>query len=247
MAMLLHKYLCPLLSMWKCGGSWMLTSLCMQWVAVKNHLWYSWVLNFAIFSKIHLFQRILSACLSNVVPMWPCGSLYARMLQLTSDSTCNYGSLQLLHTYVMSGTAYDGCCKQWYSQGEDKMLTNSGLYRRALCPLGFQCALCGLVWKQDVPFANPLITFSNHLKYLTRQGFPGLLKVMNLIMHPSQTNFWWEQCLLLGDALSAAPCRCDVPPFPPSSELHAVAQVQLSIVLMDGTSLFPLGLVMTSK
>jgi len=39
----------------------------------------------------------------------------------------------------------------------------------------------------------------------------------------------------------------NVPPFPPSSELHAVAQVQLSIFLMDDTSLFPLGLVMTSK
>jgi len=35
-----------------------------------------------------------------------------------------------------------------------------------------KCALC------------PLINFCNHLKYLTRQGFPGLLNVKHLIMHP---------------------------------------------------------------
>jgi len=37
-----------------------------------------------------------------------------------------------------------------------------------------------------MPFAShcPLITFSNHLKYLTKQGFPGLLNIMNLIVHP---------------------------------------------------------------
>ena len=58
-------------------------------------------------------------------PSWlqVCQTLW--MLQLTSDSTCTYDSLQLLHMYVVSGTAYDGCCKQWHSQGEDKMLTTS--------------------------------------------------------------------------------------------------------------------------
>jgi len=34
-----------------------------------------------------------------------------------------------------------------------------------------------------LPALCPLITFSNHLKYLTRQGFPGLPNAMNLIMH----------------------------------------------------------------
>jgi len=32
------------------------------------------------------------------------------------------------------------------------------------------------------------ITFSNHLKYLTRLGFTGLLNIMNLIMHSSSAN-----------------------------------------------------------
>ena len=36
---------------------------------------------------------------------------------------------------------------------------------------------------------NPLISFSNHLRYLTRWGFTGLPDVMNLII-PSWTNFW---------------------------------------------------------
>ena len=41
--------------------------------------------------------------------------------------------------------------------------------------------------KTTCTIASPLSFgyFSNHLKYLTRQGFPGLLNVMNLIMHSS--------------------------------------------------------------
>jgi len=54
-----------------------------------------------------------------------------------------------------------------------------GLYP-ALCPLGFQCGLCDLVKKQNVPFVSLLLFgyFSNHLKYLTRHDF---LNAVNLI------------------------------------------------------------------
>jgi len=51
------------------------------------------------------------------------------------------------------------------------------------------------IWLADIPFHRidapplpalcPLITFSNHLEYLTRQGFTEL-NVMNLIMYPLQ-------------------------------------------------------------
>ena len=52
-------------------------------------------------------------------------------------------------------------------------------------PLGLQ--LCPL-WsglKTRCLFASPLPfdCFNYHLKYLTKQGFPGLLNMMNLIMH----------------------------------------------------------------
>ena len=50
------------------------------------------------------------------------------------------------------------------------------------------------LWASNVPFLTqkcalcPLITLSNHLKYLSRQGFTWIFNVMNLIMHPRQNS-----------------------------------------------------------
>ena len=116
---------------------------------------------------LHYYSISISLCFE----LLSCSRLEPRVFPSTDQHTWLHGEKEGLETVDHFAWALleiwqiqsDCSCHMWCSVLARPLM-------KGTVPLGFFCALCSLVWKQKCAFC-PSITFSNHLKYWTRQGF----------------------------------------------------------------------------